>query len=136
MKIDSQLKIVIYIAALITILLGLLVLIGWFTSNTTLIQIRPVFVPMQFNTALGFFLSGASLILALKNNFFAGKMTALIVGIISLTTLFQYISGINIGIDELFMEHDIIVKTSHPGRMAPNTALSFLIFSVAYLVEP
>jgi len=133
MKIASQFKIVIYTAALIAILLGLLVLMGWFTDNTTLIQVLPYFVPMQFNTALGFFLSGASLILILNNNFFAGKIAALIVGIMGLTTLFQYISGINIGLDELFMEHDITVKTSHPGRMASNTAFSFLLFSFAYL---
>ncbi len=37
---------------------------------------------------------------------------------------------VDLGIDQLFMEHSITVKTSHPGRMAPNTALCFLLSGV------
>ena len=48
-----------------------------------------------------------------------------LVFLIGTLTLIEYVSGINLGIDQLFMEHYIGVKTSHPGRMAPNTALCF-----------
>ena len=53
----------IVVLAGLTALLGLVVLIGWFTHNEVLLQVCPGFVPMQFNTALGFFISGAGLLL-------------------------------------------------------------------------
>ena len=40
--------------AFATLLLGLAVLFGWHTGNRTLVQLLPQFVPMQYNTALGF----------------------------------------------------------------------------------
>jgi signal transduction histidine kinase/CheY-like chemotaxis protein len=52
-----------------------------------------------------------------------------------LGTLFQYLSGVNIGIDQLFMEHYVTVLSPHPGRMAPNTALCFLISGMAILLS-
>jgi PAS domain S-box-containing protein len=89
---------------------------------------------MQFNTALGFLLCGAAL------TFFhchrpqvaqgLGALTSLIGGL----TLLEYLLNIDFGIDQLFMEHYISVATSHPGRMAPNTALCFLLTGTAALV--
>ncbi len=49
----------------IPLLLGLAILTGWYIHNETLIQAHPSFVPMQFNTALGFFLVAASFIVAI-----------------------------------------------------------------------
>ena len=46
----------------LTALLGIVVIFGWYTGNTTLIQVLPAFVAMQFNTALGFVACGASLL--------------------------------------------------------------------------
>lgn len=40
--------------------LGFLVLVGWYIPTVTLIQVVPTFVPMKYNTALGFLLSGIS----------------------------------------------------------------------------
>ncbi|MGR3318341.1 MAG: ATP-binding protein, partial [Candidatus Anammoxibacter sp.] len=111
------------------IALGLVVLIGWHTGNKTFIQIIPVFVPMQYNTAIGFVLCGSSMLLEI----FKYRRYAAIVGVftmvLGLLTLVQYIMNANFGIDELFMRHTIEVGTSHPGRMAPNTALCFVLFS-------
>ena len=46
-----------------SILLGGLVLTGWYAHNISLIQVSSNFVPMQYNTALGFLLCGISLLL-------------------------------------------------------------------------
>ncbi|MGE0753934.1 MAG: ATP-binding protein [Alphaproteobacteria bacterium] len=40
---------------------------------------------------------------------------------------------IDMGIDQLLMEPFTTVKTSHPGRMAPNTAICFVLYGVALL---
>jgi len=134
MKQTTLLKgLIIFIGGL-CVMLGLLVLIGWYTNNEQLIQVLPIFVPMQYNTALGFLLAGTGLWAIFKNREFHGKIIYSLVGIIGLLTLVEYIAEINLGIDELLMQHYITVETSHPGRMAPNTALCFLLTSIATLL--
>lgn len=44
--------------------LGVQVLAGWYLRSPALIQVAPAFVPMQYNTALGFLLSGIALVVA------------------------------------------------------------------------
>jgi PAS domain S-box-containing protein len=54
---------------------------------------------------------------------------------IGLLTLSQYLFNWNLGIDQLvFREIAGAVGTSHPGRMAPNTALNFLLLGLALLL--
>ncbi|MEA1951818.1 MAG: putative DNA binding domain-containing protein, partial [Planctomycetota bacterium] len=114
--------------------LGLMVIFGWYVGSSTLVQVHPAFVPMQYNTALGFVLCGGSLLLLFfdreKWAIAAGGLTALIGGL----TLLQYVAGVSLGIDELLMEHDITVATSHAGRMAPNTALCFALIGLAVVL--
>lgn len=114
-----------------TLLLGLAVVFGWFAHDATLIQVDPGLTPMQFNTALSLALCGSGL-LALVGQCTrwasaVGSLLVLIAGI----TLSQYITGVDIGIDELFVDHFITVNTTFPGRMAPNTALCFILFGIS-----
>ncbi|MDH3976475.1 MAG: hypothetical protein OEV42_19605, partial [Deltaproteobacteria bacterium] len=55
------LRVVAIVSGVISITLGLTVLIGWYTGAVILIQVYPAFVPMQYNTALGFLLSGTAI---------------------------------------------------------------------------
>lgn len=115
-------------------LLGATVIFGWWTGKTILVQVQSSLVPMQFNTALGFLLGGLGLVSAARN---WRKITIVSGGLLlalGLLTLFQYLARVNLGIDELFFTHYIEVKTSHPGRMAPNTALCFLLCGLALLI--
>jgi len=114
-------------AAFVAALLGAAVLLGWYTRSEALIQINPAFVPMQYNTALGFLLAGfgiAAVALGLKRSAMVSGVLLVLIGSI---TLAEYIFGVDLGLDQLFMEHYIDVETSSPGRMAPNTALCFLL---------
>ncbi len=115
--------------------LGLLVLFGWHTGNRTLTQILPTFVPMQYNTALGFVACGVSLVLLTIGRrpgaAFVGCLALLIGGL----TLLEYLANVNLGIDELFMKHEVTVKTSQPGRMAPNTAVCFTLIGLSAALE-
>ncbi|MEO9893741.1 ATP-binding protein [Aurantibacter sp.] len=125
-----QRSLVVGISVLI-ILLGLLVLFGWYTKTIELIQVVPVFVPMQYNTALCFLLSGISLYLILKKKNSFAILSLLPIGIIGFLTILEYTMVKNFGIDELFMKHYITVASTHAGRMAPNTALCFVLSSIA-----
>ena len=122
---------VLVMAAALTLLLGLTVLVGWYTHTPFLIQVLPGFVPMQFNTALAFLLGGGGFLLHSYRRARLSLACGVIVLLVGLLTLIQYIFGLDFGIDQLFMEHYITVATSHPGRMAPNTALSFTLTGAA-----
>ena len=115
------------LSAVSAIVLGVVVLFGWHASNTALVQILPHFAPMQYNTALGFLLAGIALYAHASSYKGIASSSAVLVFLIGAATLTQYIFGIDLRIDEAFMQHDITVKTSHPGRMAPNTALCFVL---------
>lgn len=107
--------------------LGFLVILGWITRSPVLMQVLPSWVPMQFNTALLFILTASATTLAfIPYSPRATRALCLIVGLFSAATLTQYLTGASFGIDELFIHAHTTVQTSHPGRMAPNTALSFL----------
>jgi PAS domain S-box-containing protein len=123
----------IYICGLLTCILALIVIFGWISSWPVLIQILPTFVPMQFNTALGFLISS----LILLNRYHLPKASVILsisLMFIGVATLIEYIFLVNLKIDEIFFEHYIHTYTSHPGRMSPKTALCFLLFGFAYFL--
>lgn len=129
----SSRELLFFSSGIISILLGGSVLIGWLTGQVALIQVDPSFVPMQFNTALGFVISGFCVVLY-RDYFKLAKVVSLILIILSSLTLSQYIFKMNLGIDELLMDHYITVKSSHPGRMAPTTATSFFVFGLLHFL--
>ena len=119
-----------------TLLLGLVVIVGWYTGSRTLIQVLPQFVPMQYNTALGFVLSGAALLLLIRERGRGAVALGALAALIGALTLVEYVAQVDLRIDELLMKHDITTETSHPGRMAPNTAMCFLLVGLAVAWSP
>lgn len=115
-------------------LLGLTVLGGWFARVPALIQLHPSLVPMQFNTALCFFLLGLALIGLVAQRFGFARVCAGSVFIVAGLTLAEYLTGFDFGIDQFFMQHYITTLTSHPGRMAQGTALDFVFAALAILL--
>lgn len=122
-------------AALMAALLGTLVLFGWHLGNVALIQVSPGFVPMQYNTALGFLLTGAGLLSLTFERPRLAVICGTLVGMIGAATLAEYLAEIDLGIDQVFMLHYVTVETSHPGRMAPNTALCFVLSALAVVLH-
>jgi len=115
----------------VSLLVGLTVLFGWHTHQPSLIQIHESWVPMQYNTALGFFFCGLAGILILYSQYSIKRFVVLIPILLGGLTLIEYASDMDLLIDEMFMKHFITTKTSHPGRMAPNTALCFLLSGIS-----
>jgi PAS domain S-box-containing protein len=133
LKMDLELTLA-KLAGFLSLALGAVVLLGWYLHEPALIQVNPAFVPMQYNTALGFAVGGFALLgLAWYWPRFAG-ITAVIVLLTGVLTLIEYSFGVDLHIDQLFMEHYIDLKTSNPGRMAPNTALCFSLTGLAVLL--
>lgn len=122
------------VAAALSVLLGAMVLVGWYSHNVSLIQVNPAFVPMQYNTALGFALGGLGLLALVWSQTRVVIPLGATVLIIGVLTLIEYTFAVDLQIDQLFIEHYILIETSHPGRMAPNTALCFSLTGLALLI--
>lgn len=120
--------------SLIVALVGLSVLIGWKTENYALVQLHPSWVPMQFNTALCFLLSGVALLGFTLQRSWCRAIAWSILVVAGLTGL-QFVLRVDLGLDQLFHDHSVTTKTSSPGRMAPNTALCFVLLSLCLLLR-
>ena len=120
-----------FLASFLGIGLGAVVIFGWHADNRNLTQVFPAFEPMRYNTALCFLLCSLSLLLLVFKRSGVAAVLGGLVAFIGILTLVEYIVPIDLGIDELFMVQNITVDTSHPGRMAPNTALCFTLLGLA-----
>ncbi|GAX35199.1 ATP-binding protein [Nodularia sp. NIES-3585] len=131
------------VTSLIAVLVGVLVLLGWFFDleflkrfgDTSLVTMKP-------NAAVGFLLSGASLWMLQMGESKRdsssiaylrwSRICAATVTLIGLLTISQYLFGWNLGIDELiFPDQPNAIFTSHPGRMGLNSALNFILVGIA-----
>jgi len=121
--------------------IGSLVLVGWTCDIAVLKSFNPGLISMKANTAAAFMLTGISLWLsqAKRTRFRLGRYvawgSASLVAVLGLLTLVEYLFGWNLGIDQLlFTEPSGTAQTIYPGRLAPNTALSFLLIGLALLL--
>jgi PAS domain S-box-containing protein len=118
----------------IAAIIGLAVLAGWHAHSVSLVQLAPTLAPMQYNSALSFALSGMGLLALTLNWPRLAAMCSVIVAVIGGLTLGEYLFGVSLGIDHLFMENDIGAYASYPGRMDPNSALCFTLTGISLLV--
>jgi signal transduction histidine kinase/CheY-like chemotaxis protein len=120
--------------------LGLIVLFGWAAHVESLETIFPGYVSMKANTAACFVLSGLSLFLGYLTPRRPWKRSsslalAIVVALIGGITLMEYVSNLSLGVDQLlFVENPDAPFTSSPGRMAPNTALGFLLCGLSLIL--
>ncbi|MGF2035922.1 MAG: PAS domain S-box protein [Nostoc sp. CmiVER01] len=145
------------VASAIAVFVGSLVVVGWCLGIEVLKRGFPGSpATMKVNTALCFVLCGVSLWLFLKatnqgsreektieNSFHSSllisRVCAIAVTTIAALTLCEYLFGWNLGIDELlFRDLSTSIATLYPGRMGANTALNFMLVSVALeiLIHP
>lgn len=132
-------------AALLTVALASAVLLGWVFDVPALKEITPGLATMKANSAVAFILLGIALWLGRSsppNDASRSSLTRIRIGqacaaagtLIGALTLAEYVFGWNLGIDQLLFR-DVVRSpgVSYPGRMAPNTALSFVLVGTALL---
>ena len=108
-------------------LVGIMVILGWHTHHSGLIQILPSSVPMQYNTALSFLFCGLALIAVVNKREGLALLLAVLPAILGSFTLAEYLFKVDLKIDQIFMKAYIVTKTSHAGRMSPITAFCFTL---------
>jgi signal transduction histidine kinase/sensor domain CHASE-containing protein len=114
-----------------TAALGLAVLVGWHLHNASILQLRPSFAPMQYNAALCFVLCGTGLLALTQGWRHVTMACSAVAMLIGLLTFGEYLLDVDLGIDQLFLKAFTTIQTSHPGRMAPNTALCVMLASTS-----
>ncbi len=112
-------------------MLGIVVLVGWYTDNELLTRVDSAFVPMQYNTALGFVLCGTGLLAWRIGCPGIAATVGVVAAVIGLLTLAEHVFGVNIGLDQLLLKHPHDPNIPNPGRMGPNTALCLLLSGCA-----
>jgi len=139
-RLMARSKTISWMASVLACLLGVLALAGWALDIPLLKSVLPGFVTMKANTAAAFILSGLALLLLSRPTRTGGKWARLagqacagLVSLLGLLTLAEYAFHWDLGIDQLlFDEAAGAVQTTYPGRMAPNTALSFLLLGLTF----
>lgn len=125
--------------SLVTILAGVVVMIGWVLNIPAFESIIPYFEAMRFNAALCFVLFGIALLLTQRPSsplndvifYFSSALAAAI----GLLTVLQDIFHFSTGIDQLFVTDKTIASYSipFPGRMAFNASASVFILGAGFL---
>jgi CHASE3 domain sensor protein len=96
-----------------------------------LLQVFANAAPVQYNAALCFILCGAGLCL-LNSRLARGALwPGGIAAILAALTLLEYLTGWDFGIDQLLFKPFFESATAFPGRMAPLTAICFILFGAA-----
>ncbi|KGP62383.1 hypothetical protein EP47_06335 [Legionella norrlandica] len=118
----------------LTIALGGSVLIGWHAGIAMLLQYQADTIAMVYNTALSFAVLGICIILLLFHYYKSSQFLAILIIALSFLVLFQTIYNINLHVDELFLKHHYNIANHFPGRMAPNTSISFIMAGIVILI--
>ena len=111
-------------------ILGLTVISGWLLQIRALVEFRAGLVAMVFNTALCFSLAGGAVLLAALarrpmawlQNIIGASMVALCALILA-----EHLLDRSLGIDLAFLHVWLRDGNVRPGRMAPNTAIGFML---------
>ncbi|HET9598139.1 MAG TPA: HAMP domain-containing sensor histidine kinase [Anaeromyxobacteraceae bacterium] len=113
------------------------VLAGWALDVPALKSIAPGYITMKANTAVAFLVQAAALLVLRRAPASAGARAlgaalAAVAAAIGLLTLYEYLSGRTLPLDELlFADPEGRTGRFPPGRLAPITAVNFALLGVA-----
>ena len=134
-------NITIIIVAILSIIVGAIVMGGWIFDRPSLQNIIPGFVAMKLNPSFCFILFGfALLITRFKRQRYSKSVfivLSLLGTLIGFLTQLQDLFHFNLGIDELFIidKTPVSVAFPFPGRMAFNSSLCFILLGLGFLTS-
>jgi PAS domain S-box-containing protein len=123
------------VAAVVTLILGVIGLAGWILQASTLTSVIPGAVQMKANTAVGILLCGAALLIlnyrtSANLERIARAMATLALGL-GAATLGEYLFDWHLGIDEVLVKDNNGAFGVFHGRMSPFSATAFIILGFA-----
>ena len=121
--------------AWLVLCLAFVMLMAWHWGGAELAARIPGFFQMKYNTSLALAAGGAGLLSALQPSkrytLLAGGFLLFIGGV----TLTEYLTGLNLGIDQLMLKDLYSASNPHPGRMAPGSALAFIAAAICLFLN-
>ena len=114
--------------------LGAIVLIGWHTGGWQVVQLSPGSTPMAYNTAFCVVILGAALAALTPGSRRWAQAGASAAGLLAFARLIEYISGASLGVDQLLIRLTLHSGSLPATRMAPNTAIGFVLVASAILL--
>ncbi len=116
--------------------IALLALVGWLSGTRFLAGQWGTYIPMAPSTALAFFLLATALFCfarlpGLRLSRLFCLIAASIVSLLSLLVLAQFITGIDLGVEQVLSRTNELLGSTPLGRMSPLSAVAFLFESVA-----
>ena len=127
------------VAAGVAIAVGAAAIVGWLFDVSLLKSGLPGLATMKLNTAISFVLAGLALLARVRISparawAWSSRLGAALVAAVGALTLLEYITNVSIGLDELLLDPGQATSAAaHPGRMAPNTAVGFVLIGLALL---
>lgn len=118
-------------AGLWCLAVGLAMMALWLAKPAELAAGHPAVFGMKFNAALAFSVMGVALLLAAREFHRLPALMLALVFLYGAAALSQHLFGIDTGIDTALNAPFVDIGTSVPGRIAPNTALCFMLTSLA-----
>jgi signal transduction histidine kinase len=118
---------------------GLVSFAGWLTDTPRLTDWWNAGITIKANAALAFVVSGSALLLIALQPRRRTLIRALgvAVALIGGLTLFEHVSGLDLGIDTLMFDEPAgAAATAAPGRMGPPASASFLAMGIALALTP
>jgi PAS domain S-box-containing protein len=143
LALSASLRRVSQVAGVVAMFVGCFVLLGWTLDVEVLKRVLPRLVAMNPVTAIAFVLAGAALLLLLrkdaedKGSGPLGQGLALAVALVGLLKLVGLVWGWDSGVDQLLFREKLEAEAAVsgvPNRMAPNTALNFLLIGSGLLL--
>lgn len=117
--------------------LGTTVMLGWLSHVRAMVEIRTGYVAMVFNTALCFTLTGMALALPGLLGKPLPKFQVLVGGtlfILCAMIFIEHLFDLSLGIDWAFLHIWLGDGNIRPGRLAPNTAIGFMLIGATLMV--
>ena len=102
---------------------------GWYTHSQLLVQVRPDYPTMQFNTGFCMLLCVMGFYAMQKHARWFAFASFLIVYALTLLTLIEYITNRSFGIDILFIRPFMSAYSNTPGRINFNTDVGLCMLS-------
>lgn len=116
--------------------LAWLVMCGWWLEVPFIVQGGTAYVPMQFNTATCALLTAVALWLLAVERRNLAVLPLVPVVLLGLVSLLEEFAGWKVGAGEWLISHGIVAEGVVPGRMAPNTAVGFLLAALGIALAP
>ncbi|HET9941558.1 MAG TPA: histidine kinase dimerization/phospho-acceptor domain-containing protein, partial [Candidatus Eisenbacteria bacterium] len=129
------------IFGLLVALQGAVALAGWFTGIELLKGAFALGINIKTNTAIGLLLLGLALVLLGPPRrrgwrTWIGRLLAVVAIVLGLLTLYEHVTGIDLGIDQaLFTEAPGVPATSSPNRMGPPASVILPLIGLSLLLS-